>query len=155
MLRLSRIFQRGIATVDIHNFFKNSCERYDRIFSKVNIVKIGNGACVAELKIEKEHTNPFDGLHGGMIASMVDTLTSYALLTHKAAEGVPSVSVDMHVSFLKGAKCGEEVVINAETIKCGKSMAFAECCITNKATGEVIAKGNHTKYLINLNRFTL
>ncbi|KAB0802361.1 hypothetical protein PPYR_04547 [Photinus pyralis] len=148
MLPLCRTFRRGIATVDIQNFIKNSADRYDRILSKVNMIQIGNGACVAELKVEKEHTNPLGGLHGGMIASMVDALTSYGLLTHKAAEGVPSVSVDIHVSFLKGAKCGDEILINTETIKCGKSMAFTECRITNKATGEIIAKGNHTKYLL-------
>lgn len=150
MLSLFRTARRGIATQDFPKFVKDAVEtRFERAIKKLNLIKAENGVCIAELKVEKEHTNGLDGLHGGCIATLVDSLTSYALFTHKAAEGALSVSVDIHVSYLKGAKCGDEILIKAEAIKCGKSVGFTECVLTNKATGEIIAKGSHTKYLMS------
>ncbi|KAK5649997.1 hypothetical protein RI129_001026 [Pyrocoelia pectoralis] len=131
------------------NYLINKNAAHNLKSIKLNITKAENGVCIAELKVEKEHTNGMGGLHGGCIATIVDSLTSYALFTHKAAEGVLSVSVDIHVSYLKGAKCGDEILIKAEAIKCGKSVGFTECILTNKATGDIIAKGSHTKYLMS------
>lgn len=60
------------------------------------IKSIKDGRCLAEMKVEEEHTNPMGGLHGGLSATLVDTVSSYALLTHKHG-AVASVSVDIHV----------------------------------------------------------
>lgn len=58
---------------------------------------MGNGTAVAEMKIEEDHTNVLGGLHGGFTATLVDCISSYALLTDKNGE-VPSVSVDLHTT---------------------------------------------------------
>lgn len=64
---------------------------------QVKIISAGEGACVAELKLENEHTNVLGGLHGGLSATLVDCISSYALLTAQS-KLLPSVSVDMHLS---------------------------------------------------------
>ncbi|XP_015363794.1 PREDICTED: acyl-coenzyme A thioesterase 13-like [Diuraphis noxia] len=55
---------------------------HDKIFEKVNIISAGNGQCVAEMVVEKQHTNVFGTLHGGFTASAVDFLSTMAVLTH-------------------------------------------------------------------------
>lgn len=47
------------------------------------------------------------------------------------------------------AKLGEDVMITAHVLKQGKTLAFASVELTNKATGELIAQGKHTKHLGN------
>lgn len=49
--------------------------------------------------------------------------------------------------YLKAAKTGEEILINAETLKVGKTLAFLTVDVTNKESGELIAQGTHTKYV--------
>ena len=49
--------------------------------------------------------------------------------------------------YLKAGKIGDEIVIEASTSKVGKTLAFLTVDIRNKATGDLIAQGTHTKYL--------
>lgn len=56
---------------------------------------MGNGKCQAEFKVEPEHQNLGGTLHGGFSATLVDCISTYALMTH--GRQVPGVSVDLHV----------------------------------------------------------
>ncbi|GFG31519.1 hypothetical protein Cfor_09470, partial [Coptotermes formosanus] len=111
----------------------------------VQIVSGGNGCCRAELVVAPEHQNGYGTLHGGLTATLVDTLSTVALITRTA--GVPGVTVDLHVSYMKAAAEGETVVINCSTLKTGKTLAFLSVEITKKETGELIAVGSHTKFI--------
>lgn len=51
--------------------------------------------------------------------------------------------------YLKAAFEGEEVLIEANTIKAGKTLAFLEVTLCNKNTGDIIAMGSHTKFIAN------
>ncbi|KAK4881941.1 hypothetical protein RN001_005260 [Aquatica leii] len=152
MLSLYRVFKRCMGTNEIRNFLKNSAVGFDKVLQKVNIIEAEKGICVAELLIEEEHTNPMRGLHGGLMATIVDSLTSYALFTHEKVQGIPSVSVDLNMTYTKSVGIGEVIQIKAETIKAGYTLGFAECTITNKTSGEVLAKGTHTKYIFRADR---
>ncbi|KAF2882248.1 hypothetical protein ILUMI_23916 [Ignelater luminosus] len=148
---LLRTFTRRCSTNTtdtIKKFLKRSDSGFDRVLSKVKILKCENGQCLAELKVEEEHTNPLHGLHGGLSATLIDNITTFALFTYEKSYMVPSVSVDMHVSYLKGATMGDEIVIDAQTLRAGKTLAFLKCEIRNKETGDLLVTGSHTKYLM-------
>lgn len=53
----------------------------------------------------------------------------------------------MFYRFMKGAKVGEDIVIDAKTLKRGKRLAFLTVDITNKDDGKLIAQGKHTKFV--------
>jgi acyl-coenzyme A thioesterase 13 len=59
----------------------------------------------------------------------------------------PGVSVDLHVTFLNGAKENDEIVIHANTIRCGRTLAFLECEIRNKKDNSLLVRGAHTKFV--------
>lgn len=84
------------------------------------------------------------GLHGGFTATVVDNYTTFALVS---GEKPPGVTVDLHVSYVKGAREGDVVVIDASTVRAGKRLAFLECELRHKSDGSVIARGRQTKYL--------
>ncbi|XP_015363813.1 PREDICTED: acyl-coenzyme A thioesterase 13-like isoform X3 [Diuraphis noxia] len=119
----------------------------------VNIISAGNGQCVAEMVVEKEHTNRFGTLHGGFTASAVDVLSSMAVLTHpRVVEDIDSVpnsgvSVDIHISYLNSAKIGDKIVINSETVKLGRNLAFLKVTLFRKDDKVILAQGSHTKFV--------
>lgn len=57
----------------------------------------------------------------------------------------------MHINifnrYLSQAKVGDDIVIDASTVKAGRTLAFLTVDITNKDTGVLVATGRHTKYV--------
>ncbi|KAK6490606.1 acyl-coenzyme A thioesterase 13 [Huso huso] len=123
------------------------CPGFDRVLSKVDLVSASPGKVVCELKVEEEHTNRGGTLHGGLTATLVDVISTTALLYTE--RGAPGVSVDMNITYMNAAKIGEDVLITAQVLKQGKTLAFATVDVTSKATGKLIAQGRHTKHLGN------
>nr|XP_004670044.1 acyl-coenzyme A thioesterase 13 [Jaculus jaculus] len=120
---------------------------FDRVLEKVTVVSAAPGKVTCEMKVEEQHTNKLGTLHGGMTATLIDCISTVALLCSE--RGAPGVSVDMNITYLSPAKIGEEVVITAHVLKQGRTLAFASVDLTNKATGKLIAQGRHTKHLGN------
>ncbi|XP_056154814.1 acyl-coenzyme A thioesterase 13 [Lampris incognitus] len=118
---------------------------FDRVLNKMNIVSAIPGKMVCEMKVEEEHTNRGGTLHGGLTATLVDVVSTGAIMYSE--RGLPGVSVDMNITYMNAAKIGEDVLITAQVLKQGRTLAFATVDLTNKATGKMIAQGRHTKHL--------
>lgn len=120
---------------------------FDRVLEKVTLVSAAPEKLICEMKVEEQHTNKFGTLHGGLTATLVDSISTMALMCTE--RGAPGVSVDMNITYMSPAKIGEEIVITAHILKQGRTLAFASVDLTNKATGKLIAQGRHTKHLGN------
>ncbi|KAM9666008.1 acyl-coenzyme A thioesterase 13 [Trichechus inunguis] len=119
--------------------------RFDRVLEKVTLVSHAPGRVVCEMKVEEEHANVGGTLHGGLTATIVDDISTLALLCTE--RGVAGVSANLDITYMSPAKIGEDVVITAYVLRQGKTLAFASVDLTNKATGKLIAQGRHIKYL--------
>ena len=64
----------------------------------MNIIEAGGGRCICELTVSEEHQNRGGMLHGGMTATLVDIVSSGALMTNENTP--PGVSVDLAVSLV-------------------------------------------------------
>ncbi|KAM4835751.1 acyl-coenzyme A thioesterase 13 [Thomomys bottae] len=120
---------------------------FDRVLEKVTVVSAAPEKLVCEMKVEEQHTNKFGTLHGGLTATLIDSISTIALICTE--RGAPGVSVDMNITYMSPAKIGEEVVITAHILKQGRTLAFASVDLINKATGKLVAQGRHTKHLGN------
>merc|ERR1711862_48943 len=118
---------------------------FDAVLKNIRVISAEEGKCVCELTVTEEHQNRGGTLHGGLSATLVDTVTTCALMT--AEGGAPGVSVDLNVSYLNAAKVGEDIVISANTLKVGKTLAFLKADITRKSDGKLVATGSHTKHI--------
>ena len=49
--------------------------------------------------------------------------------------------------YMKAAKVGDAIVIDAKTLKLGSRLAFLTVDITKKSDGSLLAQGKHTKYI--------
>jgi len=107
--------------------------------------------------ISEEHINSKGTLHGGFTATLVDGMSSLSLISSLLSPSPPvdqssfpgAVSVELSVSYLNPVKTGETIVIEAETIKQGKTIAFLDVKIRNKSNGKLIATGKHTKFILS------
>ncbi|XP_054085248.1 acyl-coenzyme A thioesterase 13-like isoform X4 [Zeugodacus cucurbitae] len=117
---------------------------FERTMKKVQIIDGADGKCTAEFKVEPEHVNRGGFLHGGFTATVVDMVTTYALMSKPCN---PGVTVDLHVTYLKAAKEGDTIVVSANTIRAGKKLAFIECVLMQKNDGAIVAKGSQTKFV--------
>uniref|UniRef100_A0A1A9WTM0 Thioesterase domain-containing protein n=1 Tax=Glossina brevipalpis TaxID=37001 RepID=A0A1A9WTM0_9MUSC len=127
----------------ISDIIKNS-KGFERHLEKVRITGGGDGKCTAEFTVAVEHLNRVGGLHGGFTATLVDMITTYALMSKPCH---PGVSVNMNVSYMKAAREGDDVIIDANLLRAGKKMAFLECELRHKKDNSLIAKGSHTKFV--------
>jgi len=64
----------------------------------MNIIEAGGGRCICELRVDEEHQNRAGTLHGGMTATLVDIVSTAALMSNDNTG--PGVSVDMTVSLV-------------------------------------------------------
>ena len=48
---------------------------------------------------------------------------------------------------IKGAKVGDEVLIDAKLLRKGRNLAFLEVELRNKINNDLLVKGNHTKFV--------
>ncbi|KAM9823905.1 acyl-coenzyme A thioesterase 13 [Neosynchiropus ocellatus] len=118
---------------------------FDRVVSKVNFLAAHPGKVVCEMRVEEEHTNRGGTMHGGLTATLVDVISTLAIMNSE--RGAPGVSVDLNVTYMSAAKVGDDIVITAHVLKEGRTLAFANVDLTNKVTGKMIASGRHTKHL--------
>ncbi|XP_052258426.1 acyl-coenzyme A thioesterase 13-like [Dreissena polymorpha] len=118
---------------------------FENVLKSVRVLSGGGGTCKCALHVGEEHQNRGGTLHGGLTCTLVDAVSTWALMATE--EPVAGVSVDLSVSFMKGARVGEEIVVDARILKRGKRLAFLSVDITNMADGTLLAQGKHTKYV--------
>uniref|UniRef100_A0A1I8IGS7 Acyl-coenzyme A thioesterase 13 n=1 Tax=Macrostomum lignano TaxID=282301 RepID=A0A1I8IGS7_9PLAT len=117
---------------------------FNRVMAKAVPVACTKNTCTVELAIDTEHANTYGTLHGGLTASLVDTMTTMALV---ANDSPPGVSVELSVSYMRPAAVGSTLLIHSEIVKLGKSMAFLTSEFRDKESGKLIATGKHIKHL--------
>ena len=110
----------------------------------MELLSFEEGKASFKMIVDESHLNRPGTLHGGMTATLVDTLTTAVLASKPPYK--PGVSVDMSISYLRPAKPGQEIIINAEVVKTGKVLAFTAAELLHK-DGRLIAKASHTKFI--------
>ncbi|XP_040928688.1 acyl-coenzyme A thioesterase 13 isoform X2 [Betta splendens] len=70
---------------------------FDRVLQKVDVLSAAPGKVVCEMRVEEEHTNRGGTLHGGLTATLVDVISTMAIMNTE--RGAPGVSVDMNITF--------------------------------------------------------
>ncbi|XP_017762822.1 PREDICTED: acyl-coenzyme A thioesterase 13-like [Eufriesea mexicana] len=120
---------------------------FGQCLRKLQIISagLGNGNCKAQLVVSEEHLNLGGSMHGGFTSTLIDCVSSYALMSHKT--NAAGVSVDLMVTFMKPALPGDLVTIDAKTIRAGRTLAFLAVDITKDDGKHIIAHGRHTKFI--------
>ena len=93
--------------------------------------------------------NLWGGIHGGMIAAMMDDVLSLALgLTIEWGQITPTL--ELKTSFIQAARPGR-ILGEARVVKRGKSINFAEATLRSE-DGELLATASTTASIVTLKR---
>lgn len=105
------------------------------------------GRIVMSLKLETQHMNPRNILHGGVVMTLMDEAAGAVIVTERGLEVMkanPHATVDMNVSFLSGAVPGDVLECEAWNLRIGRSICFSEVEVRNRSNGRVVARGQFT-----------
>lgn len=121
--------------------------RFDRVLEGLHVTRLdpATGEAEATLTVHEGLINAYGGLHGGATCTIVDVVTTIALLGVDPLRA--GVSVDLNVSFTAAAKLGEPLRIVARVLRTGKRLGFTEAQIFRASDGVLVATGRHTKAL--------
>lgn len=88
----------------------------------MTLVSAAPDKVICELKVEEDHTNKFGTLHGGLTATLIDSISTMALMGTE--RGLPGVSVDMNITYV--SRCHPDdffkkkiILVSNNTILCG------------------------------------
>lgn len=115
------------------------------IASHINleVVEVEPGRVVMAATPDESHYNPIGSVHGGFVATLLDSVCGCAVQTTLPA-GTAYTSLDLSVSFLRGltAETGR-VVATGRVTKPGSRAAFVEADIRD-ADGRLLATATST-----------
>lgn len=100
--------------------------------------QMGTGFALAEIEITKKHLNPFGGIHGGVYASVIDTVAYWSVYC-ELEENVGMISIDLKIDFLGPISEGL-MRVEGRSIKIGKTMCLGEATAKDE-NGRWLAHG--------------
>ena len=104
------------------------------------------------LTLEERHTNPNGVMHGGVVATVMDSAAAVALgrlRGERMRRDNPQATVDMSVALISAARPGDELIVEGRVLKLRRSVGFCEAEARRVADGELIAKGRFTFAISN------
>lgn len=94
-----------------------------------------------EMDAAGQHLQPFGIVHGGVIATLIDTATFWAGFMRLPAD-FGLVNVDLKLNYLKAVMPGA-LVAEGHCIRAGRNISYTEAYVRD-AKGEIIAHGTST-----------
>jgi len=101
--------------------------------------KADRGVVSITLPVRREMTNPFGGLHGGMMGVIVDECIGWAVVSLELPARYTTTG--LHIDFLAPVPEGQTVRAEARVLRSGKRMIFVECTVT-AADGRIAARAS-------------
>ncbi|HEY4715488.1 MAG TPA: PaaI family thioesterase [bacterium] len=121
--------------VNTSPFYKHMC---------LELVEYGDGTSKVIMKSGDNLKNLYGTLHGGGIASLIDSACSLAIVTKMEIDEI-SVTVDLKTSYIAPARDGTLTGLG-KIIHRGKNIAIAEATVTDK-NGKIIAHGGTIHFI--------
>ncbi len=111
----------------------------------LEIVDLGPGWSTTRITYRTDLCQPAGILHGGMVATLIDTGIAHAILATDtfvalAAEGASMVSVDLRVKYLRPISEGI-ITCESKIPRLGKHIIHGEAIVTN-SEGKEVARGD-------------
>ena len=107
----------------------------------MRVVEVTRDASRVELDIADCHMQPFGIVHGGVIATLVDTATFWAGFG-PIAEDAGLVNVDLKLNYLQTVSSGR-LIATGRCIRAGRTMSYAEAYVRTE-DDRLIAHGTST-----------
>ncbi len=137
---------------------KPNPEHVERFMSQINnspyfqllsmkVLEIGLGYSILEIDLDRKHFQPFGIVHGGVLASVIESVTSWAIFYGIEDENDGLTTIDLKLNYLSPAISGKAIA-KGRQIKLGNTLGYAEGHIENEG-GKMIAHGTSTLMILS------
>jgi uncharacterized protein (TIGR00369 family) len=97
--------------------------------------------CRIDLTLRKDHLQPFGIVHGGVLATLIDTATFWAAFM-RLPEDSGLVNVDLKLNYLKAVTSGH-LRAQGQCLRAGRQISYTVASVFDDA-GELVAHGTST-----------
>ncbi|HXV20663.1 MAG TPA: PaaI family thioesterase [Desulfuromonadales bacterium] len=107
----------------------------------IRLTEIGDGHAVMEVDVTDQHSNYFGGAHGGLIATLVDTVCFFPRPFLPSGRLV--TTSNLNVNYVRPAAPGDHLIARSVLLHLGRRTASLSVRVT-KGTEELVAHGTVT-----------
>jgi uncharacterized protein (TIGR00369 family) len=108
---------------------------------RMQLASISVDKAVVKLKTEQCHLQLFRIVHGGVLATLIDTATFWSVFL-RLPEDAGLVNIDLKLNYLKSVSTGM-MTAQGRCIRAGRTINYAEASVKDKE-GNLIAHGTST-----------
>lgn len=112
----------------------------------IELTEIGESHAVMRVEVGERHRNYFGGVHGGLVATLVDTACFFPKPLLPSGREVTTTS--LAVSYVRPARVGDVLVSRADLLHLGRRTASLSVRIEDQA-GRLVAHGTATLLLLD------
>lgn len=123
----------------LKKFFRDR-DRYAK-HSGIELLEMGEGYSKTQMKIEDNHLNGVDTVHGGAIFTLAD----FAFAAACNSYGTIAVALQVNISFLQAATVGNTLTAEATEVSKHPKIRLYSIKITNE-NGDLVATFQGTAY---------
>ena len=103
------------------------------------LVKAENGVLACRYTVRKEMTNPYQILHGGVTAGIIDDLIGATVYTMGLNDRY--TTVNNYIDYFAPAAAGDEIIAETIIVKKGRTILNLQCEIHLPSKKRLIARG--------------
>ncbi len=112
----------------------------------MKLTDIGPGYAEIQLDIEKKHRQLLGVVHGGVFATLIDTVAFWAVYYEIEDPDAWLTSVDLKLNYLAPARSGK-LIARGRQIKVGRKLCYADAEIRD-AEGKLLTHGSSTLMIL-------
>lgn len=91
----------------------------------VRALELEQGVYRSRLEVTRECLNSFGGIHGGVYAALLDSACYYCAYAD-VPEGKGCITMDLQTNYLRSAKEGDTLTVEAHPVKVGRTVILTE-----------------------------
>ena len=110
----------------------------------IHLREIGASHAVMEVTVDEQHLNYMGGAHGGLMATLVDTVSFFP--RPLLPSGKSCTTTNLSVTFIRPALLGDILTARSELVHIGRRMASLEVKVKNQKD-KLVAHGTTTLML--------
>jgi acyl-CoA thioesterase len=107
----------------------------------IRLAEIGEQHAVMEVAVTEKHGNYYGGAHGGLIATLVDTVCFFP--RPLLPSGLLVTTSTLNVNFVRPARPGDRLVARSELLHLGRRTASLSVTVVDGG-GRLVAHGSAT-----------
>jgi uncharacterized protein (TIGR00369 family) len=107
----------------------------------IELTALDFDSCRLELMLGERHMQPFGIVHGGVIATLIDSATFWAVYL-RLPDNTGLVNVDLKLNYLRATTAGR-MIVHSRCLRAGRQLSYAEASVVDEQ-GVLVAHGAST-----------